>query len=315
MIPSAAQFADQVPHLTGALRVQPIGRLVQDQQVAGHQQRVGDAEPLPHPEGVGTVALGGRGQQAHPVQCGVDAAGGRGRVAVPVGRVQPRQVGPAGEVRVEGRSLDQGADPAQDGVAAGPAAAGRAARSTLRWARSGRAASGWSWSCPTRWDRGSRRPPRRGTDRSTWSTAVCEPKRLVSPWVATTASSLTSPGPGTAAPGSTAPTAIRPSSVSTAENAVPLSSRPEPQVPETVGSWSRTPCSSSPAGAGPPAISETATVVQPLPTVVTPSGVSRASSRSPGRLPSGRVFSVTSDPGGGVNSKVESAGRVKLTVV
>ena len=39
--------------------------------------------------------------------------------------------------------------------------------------------------------------------------------------------------------GLTAPTAIRPSSVSTAENAVPASSRPDPQSPETRGSWLR----------------------------------------------------------------------------
>ena len=107
------QVADQVPDLAGALRVEAVGRLVEDQQVTRHQQGVGDGEPLPHAERVGAVALGRGGQQADPVQRRVDPGPRGARVAEPVGGVQPGQVGPAGQVGVEGRPLDQRADPAQ----------------------------------------------------------------------------------------------------------------------------------------------------------------------------------------------------------
>ena len=118
-----------MPDLAGALRIEAVGRLVQHQQVAGHQQCAGDRQPLPHPEGVRAVPLLGRGQQADPVQGGVDPGPGRTRVAGPVGRVQPDQVRPTGEVGVEGRALDEGADPGE----CGPAPAGISAPSSRIW--------------------------------------------------------------------------------------------------------------------------------------------------------------------------------------
>jgi hypothetical protein len=40
----------QVPNPDDAFRVEPVDRLVEDQQPGVAEQRRGDAEPLPHPE-------------------------------------------------------------------------------------------------------------------------------------------------------------------------------------------------------------------------------------------------------------------------
>ena len=120
------ELADEVPHLAGALRVEAVGRLVEHQQVARHEQRVGDREPLAHAERVRAVALGRRGQQPDAVERGVDPR------AAPYGRrcAGRRRRGGRGwrgrRGRVERRSLDQRADPAQR-----PGGAGRA------WVRRG----------------------------------------------------------------------------------------------------------------------------------------------------------------------------------
>ena len=66
VVPSSASDRDQGPDLAGALRVEAVGGLVEHQQVARTQQRGGDGQPLAHAEGVGAVALAGRGQQARP---------------------------------------------------------------------------------------------------------------------------------------------------------------------------------------------------------------------------------------------------------
>jgi len=44
-----AQSAEQLPYLRPPDRIEPIGRLVQDQQVGVMQQRLRQAEPLIHP--------------------------------------------------------------------------------------------------------------------------------------------------------------------------------------------------------------------------------------------------------------------------
>ncbi len=67
--PSAASCRDQRAHLAGALRVEAVGRLVEDQQVARRQQRGrGERQPLAHAQRVGAVPLAGRGEQADPLQ-------------------------------------------------------------------------------------------------------------------------------------------------------------------------------------------------------------------------------------------------------
>ena len=77
MTPSRPELADQVPHLAGALRIQAVGRLVQDEQVARLQQRGGDAQPLPHAERVVAVPLARRGGQPDPLQRGRRSAAAR----------------------------------------------------------------------------------------------------------------------------------------------------------------------------------------------------------------------------------------------
>ena len=59
---------DQRAHLAGPLRVEPVRRLVQDDQLARAQQARGDGQPLLHAQGVVAVPLLRRREQAHPVQ-------------------------------------------------------------------------------------------------------------------------------------------------------------------------------------------------------------------------------------------------------
>ncbi len=82
-------------HLASSLGIQPVGRFVKHEELPRHQQRAGDGQPLPHAEGIGTVALAGGRQQAHPIQRNVDALRRRSRIGETVRRVQPEQIGPA----------------------------------------------------------------------------------------------------------------------------------------------------------------------------------------------------------------------------
>src|SRR5579875_848673 len=107
---AGGDFPDQAADLAGALRVQPVGGLVEDDQLARGEQAGRDGQPLLTAEGVVPVALARRAQQAAPVERMVDAGGGGPRVGCPVGRVAASQVVPAAQERVEGRSLDEGAD-------------------------------------------------------------------------------------------------------------------------------------------------------------------------------------------------------------
>ena len=104
---------DQATDLAGALRVEAVGGLVQDDQLPRPEQAGRDGQPLLHAQRVGPVALLGRGEQADPVQRRVDPGRRGARVGGPVGGVHPGQVGPAGQLRVEGGPLDQRADPRQ----------------------------------------------------------------------------------------------------------------------------------------------------------------------------------------------------------
>ena len=182
--PSAASVADQVPHLAGALRVQAVGRLVQHQQVARHQQGGGDGQPLPHAERVGPVALarprpaarpGPARRRSGPARC----AGRRSGRPRPAGAGWPGRTGTGGT---------PGPRPARRPGAARRAAPlrhrlRRAARAARRSAGSARAASGSWWSCPSRWARGSRRPRRAGPPGRRASTATWRPEPLGQPAV------------------------------------------------------------------------------------------------------------------------------------
>ena len=54
---AVGQRADQAAHLAHALRVEAVGRLVEDQQLGVAEQRGGDAEALLHAERVAAVAV------------------------------------------------------------------------------------------------------------------------------------------------------------------------------------------------------------------------------------------------------------------
>ena len=203
------QRPDQVPDLAGALRVEPVGRLVEHQQVARHaaaRWRWPAAAACPGSRR-GSAWSAAASSPTRSRAASIRARAVRGSV-VRSAASSRAQVGPAGQVGVERRPLDQRADPRQDVGRRRPASAARAARPGPRWARPARAASGSSSSCPSRWGRGSRRPRPAGRRRSRASTATWWPNRLVSPdggdgrprssrW----------PGRRTASAASTAPTA------------------------------------------------------------------------------------------------------------
>ena len=109
--PSTGQVGDQRSHLAGALRVQAVGRFVEDQQLPRLQQSRSDAQPLPHAQRVVAVALGGGRAADRPGRVRRRSATGAGRrVGRAVGCVQPAQVVPAGQVGVECGPLDQRPD-------------------------------------------------------------------------------------------------------------------------------------------------------------------------------------------------------------
>ena len=116
-----------------------------------------------------------------------------------------------------------------------------------RSAGSARAASGWSWSCRSRWGRGTRTPLPRGTARSMPSTATWRPNRLVSPgWLTARSASAAGHlrrlrgrvggGLRRAGPGGPRRRRIRPSSVISTLNRRLVSRWPLPQAPLTAGS-------------------------------------------------------------------------------
>ena len=108
----ARGVADQhLAHLADLRRVEPVGRLVEDQQVGQAEHGLGDGQPLPHALGVGAYRAVERLAEAGDLQ-------GLGQVGVlggPAGGLPVQlQVGPAGQVRQEAGALDERADPGQD---------------------------------------------------------------------------------------------------------------------------------------------------------------------------------------------------------
>ena len=111
MRPSADERADQAAELEDAGRVEPVDRLVEDQQLGVAQQAARDAEPLAHAERVAPDAVVGARREPDALERAGDAAVGaavaRGGVHVQV--LAARQVG------VEARLLDDRADAGERG--------------------------------------------------------------------------------------------------------------------------------------------------------------------------------------------------------
>ncbi len=154
----SGELTDQVADLAGALRIQAVRRLVEDQQVARLQQCSRQPEPLLHPR----ASTGGTScraaASARPGRARPRCAGAGRRVGGRIAGIQAAQVVRPERYGWKAGPFDQGADARQDtprggrhrlaeqldlGRCAGPPA---------------RAASGSSSSCRSRWARGTRTP-------------------------------------------------------------------------------------------------------------------------------------------------------------
>jgi hypothetical protein len=104
---------DQFTHLSHPGRVEPVHRLVQEEQLGVGQQARGDPQPLTHAHGVLRDPVVAAAGQADPLQRRPDAVP-RGRLAC---RSQKPQVLPAREMGVEPGFVHDGADSSERRVA------------------------------------------------------------------------------------------------------------------------------------------------------------------------------------------------------
>ena len=104
---------DHVADVEHAGRVEPVHRLVEDQQLGIAEQARGDAQPLAHAHGVLRHLVVGAVQDADALERRLDAALGR-RLT---GRRQDLQVLATGQVAVEAGLVDDRADAGQRHVA------------------------------------------------------------------------------------------------------------------------------------------------------------------------------------------------------
>ena len=151
-----AQLADRLADLANLVRVEPGGRLVEDQHVGLVQQHLGHADALPIAPGELADRLADHAAQAHRARrrprsaraCARRSARGRRRRTPAASAASCR--GTAGRFRADspaGRSRPAGRSPC------------RGRRSGPRRPRGpgSRSAASWSCSCRPRWGRGRRR--------------------------------------------------------------------------------------------------------------------------------------------------------------
>ena len=102
VVPPRVQLEQQLADLADALRVQAVGRLVEDQQLRTAQQRAGQPEPLAHAERVGLhrpAADAGRGRPAPAPRRPAGRRGAPRPAAGPLASSSGRLL-PAGQVPV-----------------------------------------------------------------------------------------------------------------------------------------------------------------------------------------------------------------------
>ncbi len=104
------EIADELAHLAGALRIKPVRRLVEDQQVTGLQQRGSKTEPLLHAERVVAVLLAGGRRKPDARECRVDARPRRRGVGRRIAHVQTAQILQPGEIGMKRGAFDQRTD-------------------------------------------------------------------------------------------------------------------------------------------------------------------------------------------------------------
>ena len=111
--PLGHQGEDHVAHLLHAGRVEPVHRLVQDQQLGVPDQTGGDAEALAHAHRVLRHPVVGAMEDAHPLERRLDPVPRR-RFA---GGGEDLEVLPPGQMAVEPGFVDDGTHPRQSQVA------------------------------------------------------------------------------------------------------------------------------------------------------------------------------------------------------
>ena len=178
--------AHELAELDDAGRVEPVGRLVEDQQLRVGQQAAGDAQPLAHPHRVGLHSLVGALGQADAVERDLDPAVRSGSR-----RRRDAQVLPAGQVPMEARLLDDRTHPLERVTA--PLGDGHAEQAHLP-AVAGVRPSSTRMSVVLPAPLGPRNPNATpaGTRRSALSSATRSPNVLVRPLVSTTSRSTRS---------------------------------------------------------------------------------------------------------------------------
>ena len=157
VVPSWTSSTKRVLQLVDALRVEPVGGLVEDEQAGPAQEGGGQAQPLAHAHRVGLDRAAADVGEAHPLEGPPRCAG----VGCPARRCVRRRRTGGGSGGRRGGGRSRAPRPARPRRASASlrdgARAGRAPRPS-RWSgRPGRAACGWSCSCRRRSDRGSRR--------------------------------------------------------------------------------------------------------------------------------------------------------------
>jgi hypothetical protein len=147
----AVQVQQELADLPDALRVEPIGGLVEDQQLRLAQQRHREAQPVPHAQRVVLCRPPPDLAEADLVEdLGDPPSSALPRPAGP-GRVQQGQIGPGRQVPVGGRAFDE--EPTRPSTCR-PCRDARAEHLDLPEVASTSPNSIGRWSsCPNRWRR------------------------------------------------------------------------------------------------------------------------------------------------------------------